>query len=44
MNTVLITCDKDNISSAKTILNNCEILKNEIHKDNIITQRYWITL
>jgi len=41
---VLITCDKDNIASAKTILNNGAILENEIPEGNRITQRYWITL
>ena len=40
----LITCDKDNIGSAKTIQNNNGILENEIFdKDkNRIIQRYWI--
>lgn len=41
---VLITCDKDNIASAKTMINNGAILENEISEDNRITQRYWITL
>lgn len=41
---VLITCDKDNVASAKTIINNGGILKNEIEEENRITQRYWITL
>lgn len=41
---VLITCDKDNIASAKTILINGGILENEVLEDNSITQRYWITL
>lgn len=41
---VLITCDKDNIASAKTMINNGAILENEIPEDNRITQRYWITL
>ncbi len=34
----LITCDKNNVGSAKTIMNNGGILENEI------TQRYWIEL
>ena len=41
---VLITCDKDNIASAKTIIKNGGILENEIPEGNRITQRYWITL
>lgn len=44
MDKVLITCDKDNIASAKTILINGGILENEVPEDNSITQRYWITL
>lgn len=41
---VLITCDKDNIGSAKVIKNNGGILENEvITEDNKeIVQRYWI--
>lgn len=41
---VLITCDKDNIASAKTMINNGAKLQNEIPEGNRITQRYWITL
>lgn len=41
---VLLTCDKDNIGSVKTIINNGGILENEIDKGNRITQRYWIDL
>ncbi|MCT4593054.1 MAG: GNAT family N-acetyltransferase [Anaeromicrobium sp.] len=41
---VLITCDRDNIASAKTIINNGAELENEIPEGNRITQRYWITL
>lgn len=37
---VLITCDKNNIASAKTIINNNGILENEITERNEITQRY----
>lgn len=39
---VLITCDKENIASAKTIINNGGILENEIPDGKRITQRYWI--
>lgn len=42
---VLITCDKDNIGSAKTISANNGILENELVEDNgNIAQRYWITM
>jgi len=41
---VLITCDKDNVASAKTMINNGAKLENEIPEGNRITQRYWITL
>jgi predicted acetyltransferase len=41
---VLITCDKNNIASAKTIIKNGAILENEIKKGNKISQRYWISL
>lgn len=40
---VLMTCDKDNIGSAKSIINNGGILENEfINSDGEIEQRYWI--
>ena len=42
---VLITCCKDNIGSAKSIINNGGILENEIiNSEGEIEQRYWITL
>ena len=41
---VLITCDKDNIGSAKTILHNAGVLENEVMEDHRVTQRYWIKL
>ena len=42
---VLIVCDKDNIGSRKSIINNGGVLENEIvGKDGRIEQRYWITL
>jgi predicted acetyltransferase len=41
---VLITCDKNNPASAKTILANGGVLENEIDEGNRITQRYWIAL
>jgi len=40
-----MTCDKDNIGSAKSIINNGGILENEfVNSDGEIEQRYWITL
>lgn len=44
INKALITCDKNNIGSAKTIMNNGGILENEVGNENEITQRYWIEL
>ena len=46
---VLLTCDKDNVASKRTIVNNGGILENEIADDvglcaSGIIQRYWITL
>jgi predicted acetyltransferase len=42
---VLITCDKNNIASAKTVLRNGGTLENEVtDEDGSIVQRYWITL
>ncbi len=41
---VLMTCDQDNIGSAKSIMNNGGILENEVIEDEIIEQRYWIDL
>jgi predicted acetyltransferase len=40
----LITCDKNNIGSAKTIIKNGGILENEVEEEGEITQRYWIEL
>ena len=41
---VLMVCDKDNIGSRKSIVNNGGILENEIVCDGKIEQRYWINL
>jgi len=41
---VLITCDKNNIGSAKSITNNGGVLENEVDEDGVIVQRYWIKL
>ena len=40
----LVTCDKTNIGSAKTIQKNGGILENEVLEGDRITQRYWIAL
>lgn len=39
---VLVTCNKDNIGSAKVIQNNGGRLDSEVEKDGAIIQRYWI--
>ncbi len=41
---VLLTCDKDNLGSAKTIQNNYGILENEFYdeREDETFQRYWI--
>lgn len=42
---VLMTCDKDNIGSQKSIINNGGILENEVvDEDGEIVQRYWIDI
>lgn len=41
---VLMVCDKNNIASAKSIINNGGILENEVMADGVTEQRYWITL
>ncbi len=40
----LLVCDKDNVASAKSILNNGGILENEIVVDGVTEQRYWIEI
>ena len=39
---VLMVCDKDNIGSAKSIINNGGMFENEVEVDGVIEQRYWI--
>ncbi len=39
---VLMVCDKENIGSAKSIMNNGGVLENEIEVDGVLEQRYWI--
>ena len=41
---VLMVCDKENIGSAKSIINNGGVLENEVEVDGVIEQRYWIDL
>ncbi|HML46148.1 MAG TPA: GNAT family acetyltransferase, partial [Clostridia bacterium] len=42
---VLVTCDKDNMGSARTIQKNGGLLENEVaEEDGGILQRYWIDL
>lgn len=42
---VLMTCDKNNIASRKTITNNGGVLENEVKQsDGEILQRFWIKL
>ena len=41
---VLMVCDKENIGSARSIINNGGILENELEIDGIVEQRYWIAL
>ncbi len=42
---VLMTCDKENIGSAKSIINNGGVLENEfINSKGEIEQRYWIDI
>lgn len=42
---VLMTCDKENIGSAKSIRNNGGVLENEfINEDAVWEQRYWIDM
>ena len=44
---VLITCKKENIASARTIIKNGGVLENEVPNElenNIVMQRYWIDI
>ena len=38
---VLMVCDRDNIGSARSIINNGGVLENEVEHDGHIIQRYW---
>lgn len=39
-----MVCDRENIGSAKSIINNGGILENEVVVDGVTEQRYWIAL
>ena len=42
---VLMTCEKDNVGSARSIIKNGGVLENEfLNSDGEIEQRYWISL
>ena len=41
---VLITCDKDNIASKKTILSNHGVYEKDVVVENEVMERYWISL
>ncbi len=42
---VLMTCEKDNVASAKTIVRNGGVLENEfVNSEGQVEQRYWIAL
>jgi len=44
INEVLMTCNKENIGSAKSIIKNGGVLENEVMEDGMPLQRYWIKL
>jgi len=41
---VLVTCDKENVGSVKTIIANGGLLENELLENDRMTRRYWIDL
>lgn len=41
---VLMTCDKTNVASRKSIIKNGGILENEVYVDNVLLQKFWISL
>ncbi len=41
---VLVTCNIENIGSARTIIKNNGILENEIFEGKQVVQRYWISI
>lgn len=41
---VLMTCDADNIGSAKSIMNNGGVMDYEVMDEGVLEKRFWITL
>ena len=41
---IILSCDKDNIGSARSIQKNGGVLENEVDDEGEILQRYWIDL
>ena len=41
---VLMVCDKNNVASAKSIINNKGILEKEVMINGILYKRYWIEI
>jgi predicted acetyltransferase len=41
---VLVTCDKENLGSARTIQKNGGVLENEVGEGKEVVQRYWIDI
>ena len=41
---VLLTCEKDNIASAATMIKCDAMLEKEVYEDDTLIQRYWISL
>ena len=41
---VLLTCVKDNVASAKTIIAKGGVLEKEVEQNGEILQKYWITI
>lgn len=41
---VLMVCDKENVGSAKSIINNNGVLENEVVVNGVVEQRYWIDI
>lgn len=44
MDKVMVTCNRDNIASEKTILANGGVFEKEVEVDGEYIKRYWITL
>lgn len=44
LNRVLMVCNRNNVGSARSIINNGGVLENEVVVDGVTEQRYWIQL